>query len=174
MDSVPQDRVPVETHEASDIAELLRLIRAGHAGATRRLHRFLTPGVSFLLRRRLGRNDVAHEAQSLLEAATRIIQTDISLLPAGMPRLLRRLIQERCAGQTNAAAETGAVAVRPASGSAITGLSLVEREALRRCYVLGEAPESFLETLKLTAQEFRSIRARARVEFSSRKAKNVA
>ena len=159
------------------MAELLRLIRAGHAGATRRLHRFLTPGVSFLLRRRLGRNDVAREAQSLLEAATRIIQTDISLLPAGIPRLVRRLIQERCAGQTNPADESGAVAVRPASSGSeiVAGLSLVEREALRRCYVLGEAPESFLEALKLTAQEFRSIRARAIAEFSSRKANaNVA
>lgn len=177
MDFVPQDRVPIATHEAPDFAELLRLIRAGHAGATRQLHRILTPGVRFLLRRRLGRNDVAREAQSVLEAATHTIQTDISVRSDGVPRMVRRLIQQQCTGQARPATETGASAGPPATVAAgiLDGMSPVEREALRRCYVLGEAPETFLETLRLAPHEFRAIRARARAEFSSRRAKaNVA
>jgi hypothetical protein len=177
MDFVPQDRVPVASHEATDFAELLRLIRAGHAGATRQLHRILTPGVSFLLRRRLGRNDVAREAQCVMEAAIHAIQTDVSVRPDGVPRTVRRLIQEQCTGHNKPATETGASEGPPATLPAgiLDGMSPVEREALRRCYVLGEAPASFLESLRLTPQEFRAIRARARAEFSSRKAKsNVA
>ncbi len=176
MDFVPQDRVPIATHEAPDFADLLRLIRAGHAGAARQLHRLLTPGVRFLLQRRLGRNDVGREAQSVLEAATQIIATDISVISDGVPGVVRRLIQGQCTGQTKPATDSGAGAGPTATAPQILeGMSYVEREALRRCYVLGEAPESFLETLRLTPQEFRAIRARARAEFSSRKTKsNVA
>ena len=79
MDLGPQNRAPFVTHEAPDFAELVGLIRAGHAGAARQLHRFLAPGVQFLLRRRLGRNDVDREAQSVLDAAIHTIQTDISV-----------------------------------------------------------------------------------------------
>jgi len=176
MDLAPQNRALV-THQAPDFAELLGLIRAGHAGAVRQLHRFLSPGVRFLLQRRLGRNDVDREAQSVLDAAIHTILTDISVQAGEVPRMVRRLIQQECLGQTKPAAETGASAgpqQRVVEGI-LDGMSPVEREALRRCYVLGEAPESFLETLRLTPHEFRAIRGRARAEFSSRKAKtNVA
>src|SRR5438552_10792681 len=53
MNLGPQNRAPIVTHDAPDLAELLGLMRAGHAGAARQLHRILSPGVRFLLRRRL-------------------------------------------------------------------------------------------------------------------------
>ena len=91
--------------------------------------------------------------------------------------MVGRLIQQECLGQTRPAAETGVISgpqQRVVEGI-LDGMSPVEREALRRCYVLGEAPESFLESLRLSLHEFRAIRARARAEFSARKAKaNVA
>jgi hypothetical protein len=174
MDSVPQDRIPIAAYEAPDLAELLRLIRTGHTGATRQLRRLLIPGVLFLLRRRLSRNDVAGEAQCVLEAALNTIRTDTSVLPDAIPRMVRRLIQQQCAGQTSPDPVAGS-APPTVPASVLNGMSPVEREALRRCYVLGEAPESFVGTLRLTTQEFRAIRARARAVFSSRKAKtNVA
>ena len=108
MDFVPQDRVPIATDEAPDSAELLRLIRAGHAGATRQLHRILTPGVRFLLRRRLDRYDVAREAQCVLEATIHTIETDVSVRPDGVPPTVRRLIQQQCTGHSRPATETGA------------------------------------------------------------------
>jgi hypothetical protein len=177
MDLSLQNRAPIMTHEAPDLAGLVGLIHAGHAGAARQLHRVLSPGVRFLLRSRLGRNDVDREAQSVLEAAIHTIQTDTSVQPDGVPRVVRRLIQQQCTGRTKPATETGASdgPGQKVVEGILDGMSHVEREALRRCYVLGEAPESFLEPLSLTLREFRAIRARARAEFSSRKAKtNVA
>lgn len=177
MDLGEQNRVPVATPEAPDFAELLRLIRAGDARASRQLHRVLTPGVSFLLRRRLGHNDVARQAQCVLQAVIHTIQTDDSVGPDGVPRVVRLLIQQQCTGQTGPASEIVAISGPPPAvpTGILEGMSPVEREALRRCYVLGEAPESFMESLSLTPQEFHAIRARARAAFSSRKAKsNVA
>lgn len=177
MDLGPQNHAPIGTHEAPDLAELLGLIHAGHAGAARQLHRILSPGVQFLLRRRLRRNDVDREAQSVLQAAIHTIRTDISVRPDTVQRMVHRLIQQQCQGQTEPDTETGASAGtrQKVVEGILDGMSSVEREALRRCYVLGEAPESFLEKLRLTLHEFHAIRARARAEFSSRKAKaNVA
>jgi len=175
MDLGPQNRAPFMTREGPDLAELVGLIRAGQADAVRHLHRLLTPGVRFLLRRRLGRKDVDHEALSVLEAAIHAIRTDLSAQPDGVPKMLRQLILRQCAGRTKACAETGAGPEQSVVEGILDGMSTVEREALRRCYVLGEAPESFLDMLRLTLREFRAIRARARAEFSSRRAKaNVA
>ena len=177
MDLGPQNRALFETDEAHDMAELVGLICAGYGGAAQQMRRILSPGVQFLLRRRLGRDDVDREVQSVLDAAIRTIQTDISVQANEVPRMVCRLIQQKCLGQTKPAAETVASAgpqQRVVEGI-LDGMSPIEREALRRCYVLGEAPESFLETLRLTPHEFRAIRGRARAEFSSRKAKtNVA
>lgn len=177
MDLGPQDRASIVTHEAPDLAELVGLIRAGHAGAAQQLHRILSTGVRFLLRRRLGRNNVDREAESVLEAAIRSIQADISVPAYGVPQMVRRLIQQQCPGQPKPVTETGdgAGPSQKVVEGMLDGMSPVEREALRRCYVLGEAPETFLETLSLTLREFRAIQVRARAEFSSRKAKsNVA
>ena len=177
MDLGPQNRAPFVTDVTRDLPELVGLIRAGHAGAAQQLRRILFAGVQFLLRRRLGRDDLDSETQCLLEVAIHAIQTDVSLEPEGVPRMVRRLIQQQCPEQIKPGAEAGAGAGLQQSvvEGILDGMSTVEREALRRCYVLGEAPESFLETLALTPREFLAIRARARAEFCSRKAKtNVA
>jgi hypothetical protein len=177
MDLGPQDRASTVTQEVPDLAKLVGLIHAGHAGAAQQLHRILYPGVRFLLRRRLGRNDVDREAESVLETAIRTIQTDTSVPADGVPQMVRRLIQQQCPGQPKPATETGdgAGPSQKVVEGILDGMSPVEREALRRCYVLGEAPETFLEILRLTLREFRAIQVRARAEFSSRNAKsNVA
>jgi len=177
MDFGQQNRAPIPTFEATNFVELLRLIRAGHGGAANQLRRFLTPGVRFLLRRRLGRNDVDHEARTVLDRALQTIQADGSVRPDGVPRVVRELIRQQCTAEAGLASQTVAGVGPSAADEAgfLDGMSPVEREALRRCYVLGEAPESFLETLRLTPQEFRAVRARARADFNSRKARaNVA
>jgi hypothetical protein len=177
MDLGPQNHAPIVIHEVPDLAELVGLIHAGHAGAAQQLQRILSTGVRFLLQRRLGRNDVDREAESVLEAAIRTIQADISVPADGVPQMVRRLIQQQCPGQPKPVTETGdgAGQSQKVVEGILDGMSPVEREALRRWYVLGDAPETFLETLRLTLREFRAIRVRARAEFSSRKAKtNVA
>jgi hypothetical protein len=177
MDFGQKNRAPIVTHEVPDLAELVSLIHTGHAAAAQQLHRILSTGVRFLLQRRLGRIDVDREAESVLETAIRTIQNDISVRADGVPQMVRRLIQQQCPGQTKSAIETGATGGpwQEVVEGILDGMSPVEREALRRCYVLGEAPETFLDTLRLTLREFHAIRVRARAEFSSRKAKtNVA
>ncbi len=175
MDPSSKNHGPTVTAEAPDLAALLDLIRAGQAEAAAQLHGILSPGVLFLMRRRLDRDNVDRQAQAVLEAAIHSVQTDDSLRPEHLPSKIRQLIQRYCAEQGGSSGVTGGGASREpnveVAKRVLDGMSMCEREALRRCYVLGEAPESFLETLRLTPQEFRAIRARARAEFSSRKTK---
>src|SRR5579859_626000 len=105
MDFGQQTQAPITTLETTDFAELLRLIRAGHGGAADQLRRVLTPGVRFLVRRRLGRNDVDHEARKVLERAIQTIQTDSAVRPDGVPRMVRGLIQQHCTAETGPASQ---------------------------------------------------------------------
>lgn len=176
MDSSLTKRASTEVTEIPDLAAVLDLVRAGMDDAAGQLRRILTPGVRFLMRRRLGRDSVDRETQSVLEAAIHIAQTDHSMRPENLASMVRGLIEVYCAEQGRASGtvesweniEPSDVAV---AGRILGRMSAIEREALRRCYVLGEAPESFLETLRLTPQEFRTARARARAEYRSWKAR---
>jgi DNA-directed RNA polymerase specialized sigma24 family protein len=177
MDPDPKNRASTASN-ATSLPELLDRVHAGHAGAAEQLHGILYPGVHFLIQRRLGRYNVDREAQSVLEAAIRGIQADASMPASQVNGLVRRLIQQRFDGKSQPA-ET-AIAVDGGRSARIAErilerMSPVERNALRRCYVLGEAPESFLKDLNLTLEDFRTIQSRARAEFSSKKSKtNVA
>jgi len=115
---------------------------------------------------------VEAEARSLLDDALQHIQADGSVTAEQLPGLIRRLICQRFPeksrdypGSTSATTE--------AAERTLNKMSRVERDALRRCYVLGEAPESIISGLKLTLQEFRKIQMRARAEFSAAKPKQT-
>jgi len=167
----PQNSLPTVNLEAPDFAELLRLIQARDAGAARLLHRVLSPGVCFLLRRRLGRNDVDRQAQSVLETAMHIIETDISAQADGIPRIVLRIIQRVCAGQVSPAAGTGTLPWKRTVGGILDAMSSVEREALRKCYVLGEFAESVAGTLRLRLNEFLFYQSASKGRIHVRKAK---
>jgi hypothetical protein len=144
--------------------------------ATAELRQGFSPGVRFLIQRRLNRSDVGPEAKSVLDAAIDAVRADGSLRAENLPGLVRKLIHERFLTPAGPMESPIAGSHATASRSAevvLGGLSAVERDALRRCYVLGEPPESFLEGLKLTLEEFRALRSKARAEFHARQAKQT-
>ena len=173
MKTVRKDRKPPQCADAAGLAALVDRIRAGDSKGAEELRGILGPGVRFLLRRRLESNDVDHERDVLLDDAIREIQSDLSLPAAGVPGMVRRLIQKR-SGRNDAGLEfsTASGENGPEIGVAqeILGrMTTVERDALRRCYLLRQRPQAFLQGLNLSPEQFRAIQSRARAEFDSRK-----
>ena len=150
------------------LAELVKSIRAGVADAHVELRRIFYPGACFLIRRRLGRQLVDSHVQSVLDAVSRRIREDISIDGRSLPGLVRQTIA-LCVPTSPAPKLTKNGADQPAlmiAAEILQSLSPVERDALRRCYVQGEPPDTFLNTLRMTRDEFRALRLRARNEFS--------
>ncbi len=156
--------------DVARLSELVQAIRSGLAGATAELHRIFYPGACFLVRRRLGRSDVDQYTRAVLKTVIQKIREDNSLDGSNLPKLVRSTLLQsipahRNGNQAKDSAEgTGLMAAAQVLG----GMSAVERDALRRCYVLGEQPESFLSTLQLTPEQFRSIQSRARADFNNK------
>jgi hypothetical protein len=152
------------------LADLVDAIRAGDPGAVQELYQILQPGVRFLIQRRIGRGNVDEHARSVLAAAVSTIREDADAraTAGSIVRLVRQLILRQFpAGPRAVPAARGTPGtVVKAAERILRGMSNVERDALRRCYVLGEAPESFLADLKLTRDQFRALQSRARSEFS--------
>ncbi len=150
------------------LAELADGIRAGVPGTAEELYGVLYAGVRFLIQRRVGSANLERQVRSVLDAAVRTIREDPSA--GSVIGLVRQLIARRFPAGSNQPAEAagaGGVGVE-AAARILERMSPRERDALRRCYVLGEARESFLAALKLTPEEFRAIQSRARSEFNAR------
>jgi hypothetical protein len=157
--------------------ELLDHIRSGEPEAEPELQRVFSPGVRFLIRQRLGRRDVEGEARSVLKTVVRLIQSDGDVRGENLPRLVRTCIQQSFPIEARpkgpALASSSSAGVEQAVGI-LSGMSAVEREALREHYVRGEEPGSFLKRLHLTLREFRAIQTKARAAFSAIQKENVA
>lgn len=147
---------------------MLDPIRTGDRNAAADWMQTFLPGTSFLIRRRLGRLDVEPEARSVLEDALRAVQADGSMTAEQFPGLIRRLICQRFPAKSREYTGSSGTAIKAAE-RILNKMSTVERDALRRCYVLGEAPDSIASGLKLTLEELRKIQSRARAEFSAAK-----
>jgi len=170
MELDPRSRVSAPVPDEARLAELVKSIRDGVADGRADLHRIFYPGACFLIRRRLGRYDVDAQVQSVLGAVFRKIREDDSVDGKNLPGLVRRILVQSFPANTNGNVGKDGVdrpAVSVAAGI-LEAMSPVERDALRRCYVLGEPPESFLNTLRLTPDQFRAIRLRAWAEFSTK------
>lgn len=168
MEPIVKNVVPAPSGEAR-LAELVDAIRAGDSGAIEELHHIVGAGVRFLLEQRVGDGDIDQHARSVLDAAVRAIQEDHPLAVVGhVARLVRQLIVRRFPVRLRESQENQS-GTKVAEGI-LRGMSPVERDALRRCYVLGEAPESFLQDLKLTRDQFQALQSRARAEFSAKRA----
>ena len=160
----------------ADLTKMLDPIRSGDRNAPADWLRTFLPGTCFLIRRRLGRPDVEAEARSVLDAALLEVQADDSVTPEQVPGVIRRLICQRYPEQSSEyAGSSNPVRMKDAE-RVLNKMSPLERDALRRCYVLGEAPALILSGLKLSDEQFRTIRSRARAEFnaSNPKQANVA
>ena len=173
MDAAQKRAASIEAGQEVDLDKVLDLIRAGDSSGEEHFSRIFYPGLRFLLERRLGRTDVEEEALAVVGAAMEEIHADQTLRGHGLPRTVRRLIQERFVPEQRLGDSSKAPEDDPttrsveAAGHLLAQLNLVEREALRRCYVLGEKPELILKKLQLNPEQLRAIQSRARAEFSS-------
>jgi hypothetical protein len=173
MEPSEKNPAPIETHDDIGWDELLQGVRAGDAAAVRELERLLSPGVRLMIRRRDGHHDAQIEAQSVLDAAVSEIRADLSLDAAAVVRLVRLLIQRRFPANSHPPAMTPnwepGLASRgmDAAGRILQEMSPVDRDALRRCYVLGENTESILNRLNLSSEHYKAIKSRARAQFSA-------
>jgi hypothetical protein len=170
MDLDPRSRVSAPVPDETRLAELVKSIRDGVADGRADLHRLFYPGACFLIRRRLGLYDVDAQVQSVLGAVFRKIREDDSVNGRNLPGLVRQILLQSFPANTKGNAGKDGLDRLTVTVAAriLEAMSPVERDALRRCYVLGEPPESFLNNLRLTPDQFRAIRLRARAEFSTR------
>jgi len=152
----------------ADLNKMLDPLRTGDRDATADWLRTFLPGACFLIRRRLGKPDVEPEARAVLEEALHAVQADGSMTAEQLPGLVRRLIIQRFPAKLREYTSTSGAAIRAAE-RILNKMSPLERDALRRCYVLGEAPESIVSGLKLTLEQLQKIQLRARAEFSAAK-----
>lgn len=155
---------------ADRLAELANAVRAGDGNAAGELRELFSPGTRFLIQRRLGITDVNAQVAEILDLAIHTIQEDPSVGGANLLGLVRRLIAEHFPTDAQVSPALFPIskrAIRSEKG-VLEGLSAVELDALRRCYVLGELPESFLQTLKLTPDQFRAIQYKARARFHTK------
>jgi len=161
---------PVSTPPSGEarLAELVNAVRAGNPKAVEELQGVLAPGVRFLIRRRLIGGGADPHVRSVLDAAVLAIREDPSMASGNVARLVRQLIVRRFPARLKESTGDPRGSGSKAAERILKRMSPVERDALRRCYVLGEAPESFLRELKLTRDQFRALQCRARAEFSSK------
>jgi hypothetical protein len=158
--------------ESTPLKKILDLARAGDDTAAAEWMRTFLPGACFLIRRRLGKADVEEEARSVLEKAIVAVQADASVTAEQLPGMIRGLICQRFPAEAGSTECSDPERIQAAK-KVLNKMLPVERDALRRCYVLGEAPESFLSGLRLTIDEFRAIQTRARAEFSAGESKQA-
>ena len=151
----------------ADLTKILDPIRSGDRNAPANWLKTFLPGTCFLIRRRLGEIDVEAEARSVLEAALLEVQADGSLTAEQVPGLIRRLICQRYPGRPSGYSGSSRPPRVKDAKRILNRMSRLERDALRRCYVLGEAPALILSGLKLTDEQLRTIRSRARAEFNA-------
>jgi hypothetical protein len=165
-----KSRVSTPVPDEHHLAELVNAVRAGGQDAIGEFRHLFYPGTRFLIQRRLGSVDVEQQVAEVLDLAVRTIREDHSVGGATVTALVRQSISDRfptTQGSPPAPAISEDAAVTSAKG-VLEGLSPVERDALRRCYVLRQPPESFLQALKLTPDQFRAIQSKARIEFTSK------
>ena len=170
MEPQSGSRISTPVPDEARLAELVKSIREGVANANFEMRRIFHSGVHFLIQRRLGRRDVESHVQSVLDAVSRRIREDISIDGRSLPGLVRQTIA-KCVPTGPAPKLTKNEADQPAltiAAEILQSLSPVERDALRRCYLQGEPPETFLSTLRMTPDQFRALRLRARNEFSTK------
>ncbi len=158
-----------------ELSELVMAVRAGDQDAISELRQLFYPGTQFLVQRRLGSGNVEPQVAEILDSVLRTIQADGTVTGVNLASMVRQSIAEHCPVKVESSANRAVAdnsAVAQAKG-VWDGLSPVELDALRRCYVLREPPESFLEALRLTPDQFRAIRSKARTEFNARHSRQI-
>jgi hypothetical protein len=159
------------TTQVEVLEELMNAIRRGDQRALEEFHRTISPGVRFLLERRLGKGHADETMGVVIETVVREIRADVSLQPGALLSFVQTKIHQEADSRRNER-EAGKPGAQPPGGLRIAQgvldrMSPLEQDALRRCYVAREPADKIMARLSLTPDQFLALKLRARAEFST-------
>jgi DNA-directed RNA polymerase specialized sigma24 family protein len=144
-------------------AELVRRIQIGDQAAIRDLHSQFTTGIEFLLRRNLRKSSVSTEVASVLEAAVQEIQSSAAVnLRRVVAQAIHRLFPPLTADIAPDVADPSRERV---AHSVLAGRPPLERDILRRYYLLREPTVTIRRRLRVSSGTIEKTIARARADF---------
>jgi RNA polymerase sigma-70 factor, ECF subfamily len=179
------------TETTARLASLLPLVRNNDNAAAEELCDLLTRGITLLIKRRAGAQDVDDQVQEVLLQVLIAVKTDRVRCPEAVAAYARGIAVRKSAAHIGARIqERSRIAGSaedfdlPASCSdsfpertyfdkqrgeivqrALSYLQPREREVLRRFYVDEQAPEHICLQMKLTPTQFRLLKSRAKARF---------
>ena len=146
------------------LAELVRRIQAGDQAAIQDLHTQFATGIEFLLRRNLRKSSVSTEVASVIEAAVQEIQRSSGVNPRRVvAQTLHRLFPPVAAAFDSQVANPSRERV---AHSVLAERSPLERDILRRYYLLRESTAKIRSHLRVSSGTIEKTIARARSDFS--------
>jgi DNA-directed RNA polymerase specialized sigma24 family protein len=148
------------------LAELVRRIQSGDQAAIREFRVIFSAGIEFLLRRTVEKQAVATEAAGVLEAAVREIRESSQAEPVNLRRTVANIIHLRFgAAESDTEAQASGSSDARLADSVLAKRTPLERDILRRYYVLGESPDTIQADLRVGAQTVEQVIASARADF---------
>jgi DNA-directed RNA polymerase specialized sigma24 family protein len=148
------------------LAELVRRVQIGDQAAIRDLHSQFATGIEFLLRRKLRKSSVSAEVSSVLEAAVQEIQRSSAVnLRRVVAQTIHRLFPQLTA---DIAADVANPSRERVAHSLLAERSPLERDILRRYYLLRESAANIRSRLRVSSGTIEKTIARARADFSRR------
>jgi DNA-directed RNA polymerase specialized sigma24 family protein len=148
------------------LAELVRRIQTGDQAAIRDLYTQFATGIEFLLRRKLRKSSVGAEVSSVLEAAVQEIQSSSvvnlrHVVAQAIHSLFPQFTGDIAAGVADPSRERVAHSI-------LAETSPLERDILRRHYLLREPTAKIRRRLRVSSGTIEKTIARARADFSRR------
>ncbi len=152
---------------------LVDRIRGAEPGAREEFAELFSRGISLLLARDLGPDQVEGNVERILAAAANDIRQDVSIISDTLASAVRsRLKREVSALRESRAASTEAArAVSGEAGAAVRKvlgeLSSRQKEILRRHYILEQPRQQICAEMHISEPEFRSLKNDARNLYDS-------
>ena len=148
------------------LTELVRRIQNGDQSAIQAFRSMFSPGIEFLLRRKLEKSTVVAETARVLQAALEEIEAASPAQAINLSHLVTRTIQRLCPPAKHG------VESRPAdettdslANSVLAERTPLEQEILRRYYVLGESTDEIRTYLRVSLRTIEQTIASARADF---------
>lgn len=148
------------------LTELVRRIQIGDRTAIHAFHSMFSPGIEFLLRRKLEKPNVAAEAARVLQAAVQEIEAASPDQSVNLSHLVARTIQRLCPpAKRSVESRTADATQESLANSVLAARTPLEQDILRRYYVLGESPDKITAHLLVSSQIVEQTIASARAAF---------
>ena len=148
------------------LTDLVRRIQIGDQTAIRAFHSMFSPGIEFLLRRKLEKSAVAAETARVLQAAVQEIAAASPAQAINLSRLVTRTMQRLCVSAKHGVEpRTADETTDRLANSVLAERTPLEQDILRRYYVLGESPEEIKTHLRVSSHTIQQTIARARAAF---------